>query len=302
MLLEDVLKEFIFDCKVRNLSERTIKEYKNNNLKFFKFIEGEFKVIELDGITHHHIKFYFKYLKDKGLKESYINNLLKNIRAFYKYCIDEEYILKNPCLKVKWQKEKKSLIQAFEDEEVKRMLNVYNFSNYLNARNKTIIAFLIDTGARNQEICYIEPSDIKDQFLVIHGKGNKERYIAITPHIMKYMIKYERIRQHYFKDKTNKDNNYFLSRTGKKLTVETIQNIVRKAGEEANVRKEIRCSPHVFRHYFSQTQLKNGLDVYSLSRILGHEDITITKRYLLSLNDKEILKMSVKTSPLANLK
>ena len=73
-------------------------------------------------------------------------------------------------------------------------------------------------------------------------------------------------------------------------------------GKEAKVRTEIRCSPHTCRNYFAQAQLKNGLDVYSLSRLLGHEDISITKRYLQGLNDKSIVKRSIKPSPLMNLK
>ena len=56
------------------------------------------------------------------------------------------------------------------------------------------------------------------------------------------------------------------------------------------------------RHYFAQSQLKNGLDVYSLSRLLGHENVTITKRYLQGLKDKEVLELGMKSSPLMNLK
>jgi len=74
------------------------------------------------------------------------------------------------------------------------------------------------------------------------------------------------------------------------------------AGEGVKVRKEIRCSPHTCRHYFAQAQLRNGLDVYSLSRLLGHENINITKRYLQGLKDEEVLELGVKSSPLMNLK
>jgi integrase/recombinase XerD len=99
-----------------------------------------------------------------------------------------------------------------------------------------------------------------------------------------------------------KHDNYFLSNTGLPLTIEAVERIVKIAGEIAGVRKEIRCSPHTCRHYFAQTQLKNGLDVYSLSRILGHENIMITKRYLQSIQDEDIVLMAMKTSPLMNLK
>lgn len=302
MLIEDVLKEFIFDCEIRNLSERTIKGYKNNCSKFFLYTSEEYKKVDLEDITHQHIKKYFKYLLGNGLSESYVNSILKNLRAFFKYCVNEEYIIKNPCLKVSWLKEKKVIIKTFTNEEIIGMVNVFNFSNYLNARNKTLLITLIETGIRNTELCNIQISDVKEKYIIIQGKGNKERYVPITPILKKYMIKYERIKSYYFKDKFIKGDNYFLSRTGRPLTKEAIERIVKLAGEESNIRKEIRCSPHTIRHYYSQTQLKNGLDVYSLSRVLGHEKISITRRYLQSINDKDIVEQSVKYSPLMSLK
>ena len=245
---------------------------------------------------------YFALLKQQGLSEIYINSILKCLRAFFKYCIGEEYIENNPCLKVSWSKEKKVIIKTFNDDEVVNMLNYYTFSNFLSTRNKTILACFLDTGIRNLELYTIRNEDIKERYIIIHGKGNKERYVPITPLLKKYMIKYERIKDIYFRDKFNIEDYYFLSRTGKKMTVEANENILRKAGKKANIRLEIRCSTHTCRHYYAQAQLRNGLDVYSLSRLLGHENISITKRYLQSLKDEDIVEMSTKTSPLMNLK
>ena len=116
------------------------------------------------------------------------------------------------------------------------------------------------------------------------------------------MIKYERIKACYLSDDILNDDNYFLSSRNKTLTTEAIQRIVKLAGQGDNVRKEIRCSPRTCRHYYAQAQLKNGLDVYSLSRLLGHESIVITKRYLEGIKDTEVLELGVKSSPLMNLK
>lgn len=169
-------------------------------------------------------------------------------------------------------------------------------------RNKVIIAMFIDTGIRCNELCTIENANIKGNFILIHGKGNKERQVGISPLLKKLMIKHERIKEEFFRNKYNLTENYFLSRNGYMLTIEAVERIVKEAGKIANVREEIRCSPHTLRHYAAQKQLKNGLDVYSLSRILGHENITITKRYLQSMQDGDIVEMSIKTSPLMNLK
>lgn len=301
MFLQDVIKEFIFEIKLRNYSERTIKGYKNNILKFARYMKNEFEIVEIEEISHVHIKSYLNFLKGNGLTEVYINTILKNLRSFYKYCFTEGYCL-NVALKVGWLRERKTIIKTFSDDEIRKMMDVYNYSSYIHARNKCIMAILIDTGIRNFELCQLKITDIRETVIYIMGKGKKERVAPISPYLKKIMIKYERIREGYLKNNILHYDNYFLSYRNKPLTTEAVERIVRLCGEKANVNKNIRCSPHTCKHYFAQAQLRNGLDVYSLSRLLGHENVTITKRYLQGLKDKEVLELGMKSSPLMNLK
>ena len=242
------------------------------------------------------------YQMKKGLSASYLNGTLKCLRAYFKYAVQEEFISSSPADRVNWQKEGKVIIKTFSDSEVKALIEAFDYSDYLSARNRLILTIAFDTGARNTEICSIMKQDIKGNMILIHGKGNKERYVPITPYMQKAMFRYERLRDHYFEDRFLPTEHYLLSRTGRPLTKEAIEHIFNQANEKANVRSEIRCSPHTARHYNAQANLRNGLDVYSLSRLLGHENINITKRYLQSLQDEDILKMAVKTSPIAALK
>lgn len=300
MLLDDVFKEYLYEIRTRNYTERTIKGYKNNLNKFFTYCKTELEIVELEEITHLHIKKYLNYLKSKDLSFTYINTILKNIRSFYAYCYKEEYCL-NIAKKVEFLKENKVIIKTFNDNEVRRLLEAFKMDSYINARNKCIIRLLFDTGIRNFELCNIKKIDVKETVIYIYGKGRKERVVPISPQLKKIMIKYERIRDNYLKDDILHFDNYFLSFRNKPLTIEAIERVLRMAGEKAKVRSEIRCSPHTCRHYFAQAQLKNGLDIYSLSRLLGHEKIDITKRYLQSLQDKDIVELSTATSPLMNL-
>jgi integrase/recombinase XerD len=301
LLLQDILKEFLFEIQIKQYTTRTQKGYKNNNTLFHNWLKSEYQITELEDITHQHIKQYIAYLQNKGRKPTYTNGILKNIRSFFEYSVSEGYLAKNPCKQVKWAKEGKVVINSFNSIEVSKMLDVYNYSDYLNARNKCILATFFDTGIRNLELCELTRMDIRETIIKIIGKGNKERYVSISPALKKIMIKYERIRDYYFCDHILEYDNYFLSNRAKPLTVEAIERVVKIAGEKASIRKEIRCSPHTCRHFFAQEQLRNNLDVYSLSRLLGHESISITKRYLQSIKDEDILKMSIKTSPLMNL-
>jgi integrase/recombinase XerD len=160
---------------------------------------------------------------------------------------------------------------------------------------------LIETGIRNFELCNLQTSDIRNNTLRIIGKGKKERYVAITPELAKQMGRYDRIKANYMRDKIAKCDNYFISQSQRPLSIQAIEVIINKIGEQVNLRKEVRCSPHTFRHYFAQTQTRNGLDVFSLSRILGHSNISITHRYLASMGNDEILQKSILTSPIRNL-
>ena len=108
---------------------------------------------------------------------------------------------------------------------------------------------LFDTGIRNSELYDIKINDIKDNAILIHDKGDKERVVPITTYLTKIMFKYDKKRSYTFKDEYQ--NEYlFLSQKGHRLTPE----IVKGAGKMANVNSEIRCSPYICRHMYSQMQ------------------------------------------------
>lgn len=289
------------DCELRRLSKRTIKGYYNNCALFLGFLEKKYGITELEDVRPPHLKAYFQYMISRGLSTGYSNGVLKSIRALFKYAVSEEYIKDNPAARVHWQKEGKVLINTFNDDEVQRMLSAFDGKDYLSLRNKLIIAVAFDTGARNTEMCDLLIEDVRDNVLLIHGKGNKERNVPITPYVKKLMQKYERSRSNYFYNRSLAYRNYFLSRTGRPLTKEAVERIFNQANEKAHVRPTVRCSPHTARHYYAQCNLRNGLDVYSLSRLLGHENINITKRYLQSIQDESILLLAAKSSPLSSL-
>lgn len=301
MFLQDLLKEFLFELQIQNYSQRTIDTYRYNVNQFITYVK-DLEVEELDDVLPLHIKKFIKYQQALGNKASYINVLIKSLRAYFKYLRKEEYLDVDLMKKITLLKEDVTIIETFTDNEIQAMLNVYDFKTYLNARNKMIIALFVDTGIRMSELINLQYEWIGENTIKIFGKGKKWRYVSISLNLKKYMIRYERIRESYFKDKVLENNNYILSRSGRPLTGVQVENIVRDCGKKAKVRDSIRCSPHTLRHYFSQANIRNGLDVYSASRLLGHSNINITKRYLQSMQDDTILELATTTSPLANIK
>lgn len=301
MLLNDCLKEYLYECQIRQYTWKTIKGYRNGLEFLINYLMQEHDLKNIEEVQTKHLKAFFMYQSKRGRKETYLNGLLKAYRAFFKYVIDEEYISDNPILKVNWMKEEKSIIQTFSDNEVKRMIDTYQGNDFISIRNKAIIAMLFDTGIRCYELCTLTNECIRDDHIVIFGKGKKERRVGKSPYLAKILMKYERVKQFNFEYKNIKSDSYFLSRTGKPLTNTAVERIVKMAGESANVSSTIRCSPHTCRHFFAQAQLRNGIDVYSLSRLLGHENIKITQRYLQGLQDEQVVSRSIKTSVLMNL-
>lgn len=300
MQIDKLLDEFLLDLQLKNYSERTIKSVRNNNRLFFSYLKSQYDIEDIEEVKKPHVKSYLRYKQASKLQPTYINSILKNLRMFFKYLEEEEYIYINPVEKVSFIKEEKVIINSFNEEEIQRMIRVYGYETYLESRNRCIISMLFDTGIRNFELCNIKCEDIRGSAIMIYGKGNKQRVVPISSPLRKAMLKYEKKRQQFIKER-HQDEYYFLSQKGRKLTIETVERIVKECGIKSGVRKEIRCSPHTCRHTYAQINLKNGLDIYAVSRLLGHENISITKRYLQSITDEEVLDMAVKKSPLTKL-
>lgn len=85
------------------------------------------------------------------------------------------------------------------------------------------------------------------------------------------------------------------------LTVEAVEIVVKKCGVAAHVNEQIRCSPHTCRHIFAQMCLKKGIDIYTVSRLLEHENLSTTKRYFQSMKDDTVIDMALASSPLMKL-
>ena len=302
MLLQEVLDEFVLDCKIRKLGNTTIVSYRNANLALFRYLKTEFDLTELEKVNRLHMKAYVEYLSNKGLKESYVNAQIRNFRAFFKYCEQECYIRTNPMDRINWQKEVIPVIQTFTDIEVVKIVNYYHGGKYMDVRNRLIVAMLFDTGIRCNELCNLRVSDIRDTYIHIMGKGKKVRHLPISNVLKRYMMKYERVRKEHLKNKVTTDYDYyFISQKGKKLTEPTVWRLMHIAGQAVGVREEIRCSPHTARHYYAQKMLRNKVDLYTLSKLLGHSNLQITKRYLESMEEDSFFEMTSGASPLSSL-
>ncbi|EMI09234.1 prophage LambdaBa03, site-specific recombinase, phage integrase family [Anoxybacillus gonensis] len=295
------MEEYDYYCVSKGFTKKTLINKRQELKQFKRFMTEKRGIVELESITTYDIRAYMRYKQKAGLKPQSIVSMMKMIKAFFSWCEKEEYIKENIAKKVELPRVPKKILKGFTTEEVAKMIQSFTFQNYFEARNKAIIAMLADTGLRAIEIRQLETKNVKENTILVNGKGNKERYIFISPVLKKILIRYERIRKEHFKDKNVNEKYYFLSYKGDQISHVGLGNIVIEAGKRAGVKGK-RVSPHTFRHFFAVQCIMNGIDIYTLSKLLGHSDISTTQRYLQSLEDFRLIEKAMPASPLMNLK
>ena len=292
MTLTEAINEFGFDCRIRKLSPKTISNYRKQLLYLQRYLLSEFGITQVEEIKSLHIKQFLALKDDQGCKARYVNDLLKVFKTFFNYLKKEGHIKERPTANIKNQKQPKVKILTFNTTEVRKLLNYYNGKSFLDVRNRTMIALFFDTGMRLSEVITMEESQIHDDFILVHGKGAKERVVPVSPYLAKLLLQYSAARAYHFEGAKLPEKYFFVSRTGRKLTPEAVTKFLKTAAKEVGVNDQIRVSPHTFRHTFAHLQLRNGLDLYTLSRVMGHESVAITQRYLEGIQDKEVRLIS----------
>ena len=290
-------REYLTEIEVRKFTLKTTKSYRNNLNLFLRFCEEEAGISEVEELTLSVVRQFSLYMSGKGRKGSYINGLLKVAKAFIQYCYDEGYGGFNTRKNFKWCKQDKAVIMAFKPSDVRCMLQSCKGYDFLQVRDAAILTALFETGIRCWELCCIQKKDIHEDFIIINGKNHKQRVVPITPVLRKAMMKYDNCAADYFTLK-NIDDYYFLSFHGRQLTNSAVEHIIKRHGEGIS---GIRVSPHTCRHFFAQQQIKMGTDLYTISRLLGHENIQITQTYLNSLRDDDIIQIAKQKSVLMSM-
>lgn len=233
------------------------------------------------------------------------NRFVAMVRILLRYAYTEEYITVDNSKAIKYIKEPNVIVNTFTNKEALQLLDYYKLQgkDWYNTRNWAIMYMLFETGIRNQELCNLKLIHLKDNYIeVIEGKGNKSRAVPYTPELKRVMMKYLRVRANYME--TNKQDSIeyvFQSYRGNQLTIEAVERVTRNAGKGIKLRSDVKANPHNMRHFFACGLLKNGLDVYSVSKLMGHYRLETTQIYLNSLNQQEIISMSMKNSVIKNL-
>ena len=288
-ILENYLKHLKYE---KNYSTDTIDSYHSDILEYLTYLEEENK--DYLTIKYQDIKYYLIYLNEKKNNSATISRKISALRSFYKYLVNQSYLMNNPFLSVKLPKKEKKLPRFFSYNELEEMFEVPDLSLPLGQRDRLILELLYATGVRVSELVNIKLSDIRGREIKILGKGNKERYVEFGEYA-------DEILKLYLNDgykKLNKKNSEYLllNKNYTKLSDRGVRLILDHIITKTSINKNI--SPHMIRHSFATHLLNEGCDLLSVQQLLGHASLSATSIYTHITNDR-IKEVYFKTHPRA---
>ena len=175
-------------------------------------------------------------------------------------------------------KQPHTAISPLTPAQMRKVLHSFNSNTYLGLRNYTIVRLFLDTGMRLGELSRLQliELNLEDGFVMVHGKGGKDRFVPIGRKMVKRLWK-------YMKKRALADVDFssylFLTEQGKPLTSRAIQLVFKRLHKKINL-DGVRLSPHTLRHRFALAYIENGGDPFSLQRILGHTNQETTSKYV----------------------
>ncbi len=264
----------------RGLSENTVNSYRFDLEEFLNYLENE--SLEIKSLRPQDIDNFIFFLSKKGLTSTTVARYISSIRTFFKFLVINEYIEENPAELVERPKISRDVpIFLTEDEVEKIKLTIINTeqNDAQKVRDLTIIELLFSTGLRVSELVNLKVDDVNivSDYIVVKGKGNRERIVPLGSLAKKYLKEYLLVRKKTL-DKFKRDDGFlFISRLGKKISRVSIWKMVKKYVILAGL--EDKITVHTLRHSFATELLRNGADLRSVQELLGHKSILATQIY-----------------------
>jgi integrase/recombinase XerD len=282
----------------RSMSYNTIEAYCSDIDKLSRYMQAHGDILPGE-LTLAHLQEFVKALVSVDIEASSQSRILSGIRSFFKYLMLENIIKVDPTELLEMPKIGRKLPEVLAQAEIEKMIASIDLSNPQGERNKTIIEVLYGCGLRVSELTELKLTNLylDEGYIIIIGKGNKQRLVPIGPKVIKQILLYKDHVRVHLPIKRGHENIFFLNHYGHKLTRAMIFVIVKRIGELAGIKKTI--SPHTFRHSFATHLVENGADLRAVQDMLGHAFITTTEIY--THIDREYLRDNIlKYHPLNN--
>lgn len=299
-MLNAQLKSFFIHCYSMNLQPNTITTYESKLKVFTSYLNNHTDIDEPSEITSETVREFLTFHRQRVSKNT-IRQYYNVLNVFFRFLAKEKIIQDNIMENVYKPKVSKRQIRSFSNTEVNMILKHFDRNTFVGFRNYAIMITLFATGIRISELCGLQAVDIMFELNVINiiGKGDKQRKVPMSENLRKILLKYFKMRNEYIDEKQLYQSRYFfITKKATPMTRDNIEWLFIRIRQYYNLDVD-RFSPHTFRHTFAKNYLLNGGDIFSLQRILGHNNLETTKQYI-SLNDREVKVQNDKYNPLDN--
>ncbi|MDB9788416.1 site-specific tyrosine recombinase XerD [Candidatus Thioglobus sp.] len=271
----DLIDQFIdFYWLTTGASKNTLSAYRSDLKIFSKWLNNN-SLIDVD---KKQIQDYFSYRKDSNISASTQSRMLTCLHSFYQFLSDKKNLKIDPTEQLDYPKLEKKLPIFLNVQEVERLLEAPNSKSLFGQRDRAMLELLYSCGLRVSELINLSYHNInlKDEFIRIHGKGNKERLLPMGEIAIDYLTKYE-LNSRPALLKNGQSDSYFLSNRGKAMSRQNFFYIIKDYASKAGIDKPL--SPHSLRHAFATHLVQKGADLRSVQLMLGHSDISSTQLY-----------------------
>lgn len=272
-------REYLNYCaKQKHLDAKTVKAYRIDIRQYLDFIKNDSAEM-----TRKSIEDYLSYL-NQTYKPRSVKRKVAAIKSFFSYISEKHSEFENPFLGMRIKiAQRKTLPRTIPLRVINLILKkAYEQEKYAKSNNQRLIAMretavlelLFATGIRVSELCGINNEDISLQegYLLVHGKGNKERVIDIeNPDVIKALDNYKNA------ERNANSQFFFLNRHHRPLSDQSVRQIITKYADLVCIEQHI--TPHMFRHSFATYLLDAGVDIRYIQQLLGHSSISTTQIY-----------------------
>jgi integrase/recombinase XerD len=278
---------------------------KNTQLAYMRDLRLLMKSLQLKAdeellqVSRQQLIAYLVRLKQEGRAASTVARKLASIKAFYRFLTAERYIRRNPAEVLEAASRGLHLPKVLSVQEVERLLDEPNLGTLDGYRDKTMLELLYATGMRVSELVNVPMKnvDMKMQYVIVMGKGSKERMLPLGRTALHYLEHYlSVVRPQLLHGKPDAAAELFVTGWGGPMTRERFYEIIVAYGKSAGISK--RVTPHMLRHSFATHLLNNGTDLRIVQELLGHADISTTQIYT-HLDVERLREVYDKTHPRA---
>ena len=264
----------------RGLSDATIKTYLQD-LKTFKNFLELMEISDLRDVDRRTVRGFLVFLADKTYQRSSISRKLSVLRGFYRWLVTEDVLSVDPVPRRSTMKKEVKLPRFLTDDEVVRLIDspkLGTYSETLRNRDVSLLELVYASGLRVSEVHGLNVGDVDfhSKTVRVIGKGDKERLTLLGFPAKTTLQRYINVDRPQVKD-FGKSDSLFLSKQGSRLSIRSIQNLVKKYSRLAGLGNGVHT--HTLRHSFATHLINGGADLRVVQDLLGHSSPSTTQIY-----------------------